>query len=73
MHPRRNANATAAAPSGDGDGAGRARRPRWVRLLRLALLCVFCGPDVVRGDQHTGARPAARERGERHLARHEHR
>ncbi|RYP45124.1 hypothetical protein DL768_008482 [Monosporascus sp. mg162] len=70
MPSRRNADAAAMAPSED--GTDRTRRPRWARLLRLALLCVFCGPDVVRGDQHTGARSAARERGARHLARHDH-
>ncbi|RYP89708.1 hypothetical protein DL770_004149 [Monosporascus sp. CRB-9-2] len=71
MPSRRSVNATAMAPSKD--GTDRTRRPRWARLLRLALLCVFCGPDVVRGDQHTGSGPAARERGVRQLARHEHR
>ncbi|RYO74234.1 hypothetical protein DL764_010916 [Monosporascus ibericus] len=67
MPSRRNANAAAMAPSED--GTDRTRRPRWARLLRLALLCIFCGPD----GQRRGARAAARERGARQMARHEHR
>ncbi|RYP77862.1 hypothetical protein DL771_000959 [Monosporascus sp. 5C6A] len=71
MPSRRNTNAAAMAPSED--GTHRTRRPRWAHILRLTLLCIFCGPDVMHGDEDTGSRPAARERGRRQLARHGHR